>query len=416
MSSLAPSKHSQSPNSETESFQSASSAVPAPHGLFLTAPNAPISDQSILTASTLFDESPKNSSQSNQSPISGQVKIRKLSDLEKNIEPDQDMHFILDNHLNSIVKIQSMNAWTLRFHDPKVESAYRSFFLHKVLNTWQRFAILTFFLIIILEIIVFTRVPSIIRVMDTRNYAILNGAGVFSPMVLLILLTFVLKKQHLKNWIHTISTIYLLVLGPVLMCGHYFISGREPFVASISASVFILEIFACVLFFRLGFLHTFLGMLLIAIPAWFIIFSLALKKSEVLLHETQIEFLVSSIALALTFIVATILSYQLETAIRHQFISDQQFVRINTKLNDQLSGLLKGFSNRIADLDSPVEKAIYGIKTLLAGPSTTPEQLRTLQWILTCLNSTNILTPDFDSQMKTGCIVVNDEQKVRFSW
>lgn len=333
------------------------------------------------------------------------INVRRPS--EKAKLNDETLADMLDDHLNTAMKSKTLNKGTLTFDAKDVEQAYRVFFLHKNLISWQVFAGVNILLIILAEALLFSLSTDLLKV-SPNEYAILNGAIVLAPTIIIMGLTLVLPKQFLEHWIHFFSVLFLLFVGPILSCGHYFIAEKSSYSLAISGTVYILEIFSCVYFLQIRFLYTVGGVILLAIPSWFLVFALALKSSS----EARIGFIISTIASVLTLIIVSIMSYKQEKAMRYQFISDQQFLTINMKLHDQLSGLIKGYSNKIADLDSPLEKAIYGIKSLLASPSMSIEHLQTLQLILACLNSTNILTPDFDSQMRTGGIDVTDEQKV----
>jgi hypothetical protein len=105
-------------------------------------------------------------------------------------------------------------------------------------------------------------------------------------------------------------------------------------------------------------------------------------------------------------------SYLNEWGRRLTFLSSRKLIIYNHKLQKQLKGLETSYANRIADLESPLEKAINGVKLLLTSPSITGAQIRILHEILLCLNSSNLTAPDFYKQIKNGGVLINKEEKV----
>ena len=356
-------------------------------------------------------DTPKTLSESNlkNSNFSVHVSVKRYAEKDSKTNFfEHHMIDILDEHLNAAIKMKDLNAFTLSFLDRQVEQAYHYFFLKKCLLTWQRFALITLMLIITFEATFLKVYP--LGSLNVKNFAILNGAISLLPMTLITILTFLLPVQYLSRWIHLFSLTFILFLCPILTFGQYFVIDVDSISPSIIAAFFILEVFACIFFFRLRFIYNLGLCILIFIPTWFAIYSRLLwQKSFV---ETRWNFTLSSISIILTCITICIISFIREKNIRNQFISDHEFLKTNLKLKQQLSGLLNGYSKKIADLDSPIEKAIYAIKSLLASPSMTAENLQTLHLILACLNSTNIMTPELINQMKAGSIEMDEEQKV----
>lgn len=105
-------------------------------------------------------------------------------------------------------------------------------------------------------------------------------------------------------------------------------------------------------------------------------------------------------------------SYLNEWGQRLTFLSAQKLIIYNNKLQRQLQGLEASYTNRIADLESPLEKAIIGVKLLLTSPAITGAQIRILHDILLCLNSSNLTAPDLYKQIKTGGVLIDKEEEV----
>lgn len=106
------------------------------------------------------------------------------------------------------------------------------------------------------------------------------------------------------------------------------------------------------------------------------------------------------------------ISYIVEYTYRLHYISSYKLLIINSKLTNQLQGLENSLSTAIADLDSPLEKAIMSVKVLLASDSISSSQVRILHSILEFLNSSHLMTPDLYGQVKCGKVVMDKEQEV----
>ena len=84
----------------------------------------------------------------------------------------------------------------------------------------------------------------------------------------------------------------------------------------------------------------------------------------------------------------------------------------NFQMINQLQGLEISYSHNIADLDSPLEKAIMSLKALLASQTVTAEQIGILQQTLYYLNSSHLLAPDLYTQVQEGGVLLDKEQQV----
>jgi hypothetical protein len=123
-------------------------------------------------------------------------------------------------------------------------------------------------------------------------------------------------------------------------------------------------------------------------------------------------FIWTGLGIVLGMLSMCLFSYLNEWGQRLTFLSSQKLIIYNHKLQKQLKGLEASYTNRIADLESPLEKAINGVKLLLTAPSITGSQIRILHDILLCLNSSNLTAPDFYKQIKNGDVQINKEEEV----
>lgn len=113
-------------------------------------------------------------------------------------------------------------------------------------------------------------------------------------------------------------------------------------------------------------------------------------------------------------VLLTITSYISERTSRLNFKSSRSLLLLNSKLETQLKGLETSFV-RIPNLESPLEKAITGVKLLLTLPHTSGSQISILQDILLALNSSNLTSPDLIRQLRSGNVIMDVEEEVWYS-
>ncbi|KAJ3416597.1 hypothetical protein HDV05_000879 [Chytridiales sp. JEL 0842] len=96
---------------------------------------------------------------------------------------------------------------------------------------------------------------------------------------------------------------------------------------------------------------------------------------------------------------------------RNAFMINLGLVRNNDKLRNQLSNLQRSYQYQASDMDSPLEKSIMTLKSVLANPNLdvwVAEQIQnTIQWLST---SENLFTPSFDRNENSNT-VIDDEQE-----
>ncbi|KAJ3053618.1 hypothetical protein HK102_011676, partial [Quaeritorhiza haematococci] len=366
---------------------------------------------------------------------------------------------MMEAHILAALRKQTFSRFSLRFRDADVEQKYVRYFVDRTLKTWRRFAGVAILLMVVLQGVMVTQYPGDIGTGNgdndndsnpnrVRNDIILSLVGLV-PTCLITFLSFYLKKETLASAIHWFSVAFVVFMGPVMTCGRYFITegashggsgGNDGggdivnyYPAALTAPIYIVILVSSVFFFRIRFVQTCVA-LLIAASSWYLVFGLALfsplfgglsspstspTSPDPIMTTTTTqqqrigtaEYIFCSVAMALACVVTAFISYDTERTFRLNYLSDQRFLTINSKLHKQLSSLQKSYTNRIADLDSPLEKAIYGLKVLMASPYVSAEHLKTLDMIMGCLNSPNLLAPDLDQQVKRGQVEVDDEQE-----
>ncbi|KAJ3410427.1 hypothetical protein HDV05_003813 [Chytridiales sp. JEL 0842] len=83
----------------------------------------------------------------------------------------------------------------------------------------------------------------------------------------------------------------------------------------------------------------------------------------------------------------------------------------SSKFNHSSSTSLEELQTAAADLDSPLEKAMMALRSLLLDPSFPPEHQGTLELILACLSCPDLLEPDLDFQVREGQVEIDEEQR-----
>ncbi|KAJ3094978.1 hypothetical protein HDU97_007402 [Phlyctochytrium planicorne] len=125
----------------------------------------------------------------------------------------------------------------------------------------------------------------------------------------------------------------------------------------------------------------------------------------------------SSQAVILTYMILCILlsvhlMAQFEASERRAFVINLGLVRNNDKLRQQLNHLQRKFKHKANDLDSPLEKALWTLKSILANPNLdmiTHAQIdATIQWLSA---SENLFTPVFDRTYNDERMSLDDEQE-----
>ncbi|KAJ3129283.1 cAMP-specific 3',5'-cyclic phosphodiesterase 4D [Nowakowskiella sp. JEL0407] len=320
---------------------------------------------------------------------------------------NESMGDYMEAHILAALQRTSLNNITMTFHDPETEYSYSKYFLEKTLNFWWRYAIISMFLSSAVQLLLTNFYPEIVGASGTADMLLLWVGGVL-PMLCLLLANWRMKKAQRAKWIHVLSVLYLLVLGPIQICGRYFIANKEKYPPSLTSPLYILILVSSVFFFRMRFIATVIAMS-VSIGVWLAIFGTSITYS--ITGDVVTSFTTSAFGMVLGGIVICFIAYEQERGSRFQYLSDHRFLRINNKLQNQLKGLQSNFKTKIADLESPLEKAILGLKTMMANPQITADLYDTLDMVLTCLNSPNLLQPDLEKQVTRGQVEVNSEQE-----
>lgn len=103
-------------------------------------------------------------------------------------------------------------------------------------------------------------------------------------------------------------------------------------------------------------------------------------------------------------------SYQNEYLSRQMFLMEKDMKKNNAKLKNQLNLLAKSYNQQaVKSLDSPLERSMMIIRSVMADPSLISRHLLALGQVTSLLASSNLLTPDFEGTVSE---TMDNEQQV----
>ncbi|KAI8905346.1 hypothetical protein DFJ77DRAFT_211597 [Powellomyces hirtus] len=337
----------------------------------------------------------------------------------------------------------------LSFSHAETEADYKIFFIEKHLFVWRRTVYLLFFAATALYAYVMIRSPADGREWG-RLYTDEKKAGVtednisqycppgwfcmkcnpdyicnsysvaadlafwlatiLAPCLALICVSYKVKGQFLASHIHLLSALFILAFAAGGVILRYLIV--EPMTPVFQpALICIMLIFVSYMFMRLRFIYAVVSITIIVV--WFIAgYAPHVTNHPELTPSTAKTYIISVLALVVSGGVMSFNTYENEVFNRSQFLAAYTLHKTNAKLLNQLKVLQKAYGRKVADLDSPLEKSVMLIRSLMADPSNSPSHLVTMGQIMTLLASSNLMTPDLENQVGD---LVDTEQEVCLS-
>jgi hypothetical protein len=105
-------------------------------------------------------------------------------------------------------------------------------------------------------------------------------------------------------------------------------------------------------------------------------------------------FCILPILLSITF--SSICSYDMEYFYRMQYLMSKEMKKTNSKLTNQLKVLSKSYNKEAGSLETPLEKSVMVVRSVMADPLLSAQHLMALGQVMSLLASSNLLTPDFE--------------------
>ncbi|KAJ3209837.1 cAMP-specific 3',5'-cyclic phosphodiesterase 4A [Dinochytrium kinnereticum] len=351
-----------------------------------------------------------------------------------------------------------MNKLTLTFFDKYVEMEYEKFFLSKNLVKWRRNICVLFLSATAGYLYLMIKSPndadewvkaesdterwtstasgndtiaSILRqtcgkvmICSTCNpNSLCNGynvkidilfwtMGILLPFLAVLFTSFKLQAVGIGRHVHLLSAIFTCLVTVIGIFIRWFIvEPATPLYQTTYLSI--LSVTACFVFLRMRFIYSIICCCVI-VGSYLVTSFLSLSANQ---HYRKINSFFDSFqitanhynsiySLALSvlalFAVTGIVScscFDTEIFYRGQFLVSHTLQKHNAKLTNQLKVLQKVYGNKAADFDSPLEKSVMIIRSLMADPSLTAQHLLELSQVLTLLGSSNLLAPDLENQV-----------------
>jgi hypothetical protein len=297
-----------------------------------------------------------------------------------------------------------INHWTLSFNNPRVEREYASFFATKAMKMWRIGLIIGLAVSLILFMYngLFGDTPIIDETL------LLAFTAVF-PIVTLLCSSYllVLRQKQTAKFAHIASTLGVVLMGgAAISIRHYLIETHE---SSYKTGLFyILLLMGAHVMLRIRFFFLAVSMPLLLCS--YIIEQVASMRATSMDHIEDI--FISTICLTAAMCIIASSSYATENATRKDFLISRVSKKTTTKLVEQLKRLQKTYTHQVADFDSPLEKSIILVKSILADPSLQHQHINSLSKLLALLKSGDLMTPDIQKQVEGGLVDLDKEQEV----
>ncbi|KAJ3234543.1 cAMP-specific 3',5'-cyclic phosphodiesterase 4D [Chytriomyces hyalinus] len=325
-------------------------------------------------------------------------------------------------------KSERVNIFTLSFIDPAHEGEYEKFFMAKTLSLWRfNLCVITTVLLCYYAYFFASGVQSeavsglelssltctwnfcsschpdtVCDTYDLKKDINFLAVGILFPFLVALASSLLLKPALLTRLFHGISSFYFLTTSTVGIYLRFYMVQPNINAGNVST----LQIFlvtACITMLRIRFSYAAIAGV-ISVCVFYGMFghlstSTVMELTTIGSPMTFASVTKNFIILFLVTLVVMYCSRETETFTRYQFVYGLEMHKMNSKLTSQLKGLQKTFNNKAADFDSPLEKSVLILKSILADPGVSPAILVMLDQVVQLLGSTNILTPDLENQL-----------------
>ncbi|KAJ3332433.1 cAMP-specific 3',5'-cyclic phosphodiesterase 4A [Blyttiomyces sp. JEL0837] len=239
--------------------------------------------------------------------------------------------------------------------------------------------------------------------------------GNVAPIIACLLVAKYAPTKITSRFVHIFSGLLCTTLSMVNMVGRNYVMDKtgDPWFRGISSLFLVI----CPMLLKMSPITTFISgsSSMIIYAALFL--SLVDQNNSGLSGARQYDREAVEIVVILIIIgmygFSVVVTSQFEREERRAFMINLGLVRNNDKLRLQLNHLRQSFNHKITHMDSPLEKALLTLKSILANPNidlTIHSQIDTvIAWLSA---SEKIFTPTFDRQpQEDGSMNLNDEQE-----
>ncbi|KAJ3190549.1 cAMP-specific 3',5'-cyclic phosphodiesterase 4A [Irineochytrium annulatum] len=223
--------------------------------------------------------------------------------------------------------------------------------------------------------------------------------GVALPSIVVLATSFRLQAVEIGRHIHLLSSLFTSVIT-IVGCFARFIVIEPNTPMYETAFLSIIAVTSCFVFLRMRFFHAALSCILIVVAYGLIFFNrIFYPPSDGYAGLTMKVMSLCVLSLAVIGGIICSSCFDAEIFYRGQFLISHNLQKHNMKLMYQLQRLQKVYGNKAADFDSPLEKSVMIIRSMMADPSLTAQHLLELSQVLTLLGSSNLLAPDLENQV-----------------
>ncbi|KAJ3326578.1 High affinity cAMP-specific 3',5'-cyclic phosphodiesterase 7A [Blyttiomyces sp. JEL0837] len=329
--------------------------------------------------------------------------------------PSHPMGSAMESHLDAALRLKHarFSRFTLGFVKSEVEDDYSEYFWARTMGRWRLFVMIAGSIIVGVQIAGLLGKNGDGLVGGSITDWIVVAVAAILPILLIAACTYWISNARMSRWIHYLSLLFLIFIGPVVTIIRYTNPHLHPSptALAVSSPLYIVCLVSSVFFLRLRFVHT-LAATLVAGPTWYAVFGAMAAEA------VDQSYILSAMALFFACIVTCFISYDQERSLRIRYLSDTRFLSITRNLQSQLDGLERSLLAASgqdgltpADLDSPLEKAMLAVRSLLMDATVKRDHKAVLDLVMACLSSPNLLTPDLDLQLREGQVHMDDEQE-----
>ncbi|KAJ3115749.1 hypothetical protein HDU96_000080 [Phlyctochytrium bullatum] len=247
---------------------------------------------------------------------------------------------------------------------------------------------------------------------NVRNDILFWLMGILAPFLAVLFTSFKLQAVEIGRYLHLLSAVFachITVVG--IFIRWLIIEPTTPLYQTTYLSI--LSVTACFVFLRMRFIFS-VVCCCVVVGSYLItsFLSISTNQSYQLIrgffdtrqitsaqYNSTYTLALSVLALVAVTGIVSCSCFDTEIFYRGQFLVSHTLQKHNAKLTNQLKVLQKVYGNKAADFDSPLEKSVMIIRSLMADPSLTAQHLLELSQVLTLLGSSNLLTPDLENQV-----------------
>jgi hypothetical protein len=172
----------------------------------------------------------------------------------------------------------------------------------------------------------------------------------------------------------------------------------------------IVTMMICFIGSRARFIYV-LGSNIVIMGVWVIISLVTLSITPIIIPlNSGGAYFIGLACMLISSIIVVFASYQNEQLSRQMFLMEKDMKKNNAKLKNQLNMLAKSYNQQaVKSLDSPLERSMMIIRSVMADPSLISRHLLALGQVTSLLASSNLLTPDFEGTVSD---TMDNEQQV----